>query len=84
MKANEFIKKFGLDCAKQELIVMQEAQLGNNHQYYIDNLKRLIDAHDFVDELGSLENAKIEYENRPFDHVWSDLGKAIADVESCL
>lgn len=90
MKANEFIKKYGLDCAKQELIVIQD---------YIDDLKRLIKAHDLVEKLGGLEvckqkieKAKLIPKNRFICFVDKEgcevrdyiLKQAIADVEGCL
>ena len=123
MKANEFIKKFGLRLAK---LALKEIHLSdddgllrvykcpecsalivdeNTNGYYgckfcdgvdadlvsfkidcVDDLKRLIEAHDFVEEMGGYEHVKnaIAVLNLIIWEEPSDRAlKAIADVESC-
>ena len=77
MKANEYIKKYGVDCAKEILAHNQDLM---NIGFFID-LKRLVESHELVENWGGLDDAKfalqlVRYPER--------LKQAIADVESCL
>ena len=76
MKANEYIKKYGVDCAKEILAHNQDLV---NIGFFID-LKRLVESHELVENWGGLDDAKfalqlVRYPER--------LKQAIADVESC-
>lgn len=75
MKANEFVKKFGLNTTE-------------NYADYcvnINNLKRLVESHELVEKYGGLEKAKLRC--YPAKHLtmrsYRALRDAIADVESC-
>ena len=80
MKANEYIDKYGVDCAKEILKHNQDLM---NIDFFI-NLKRLVESHELVKEHGAIEHAK-EYANSPYTapEVKERLKQAIADVESC-
>ena len=54
MKANEYIKKYGVDCAKEILFHNQDLM---NIGFFID-LKRLVESHELVERLGGFERAK--------------------------
>lgn len=58
MKANEFVKKYGVEQAKHQVALLQEIQINNNHQDYINSLKRLVESHDFVENMGGIHYAK--------------------------
>ena len=81
MKANEFIKKFGLEYAKH--ILNEDSVILVDLDYA--HLKRLVESHELVKEHGNLERAK-EYANSPYTapEVKERLKQAIADVESCM
>ena len=82
MKANEFVKKFGWDRAKQHIKAMD---IQNWHNDFYNNLKRLVESHELVKEHGSLGGAK-EYADSVYTapEVAERLRAAIADVESCM
>jgi hypothetical protein len=82
MKANDFIKKHGIEQAKSHAKLLQEIQINGNHQEYIDDLKNLIASHNLVSKVGGLKRAKLRATNK-FKPVGKNLLKAIADVESC-
>ena len=85
MKANEFVKKFGIEHAKIHIENMEAVQIGNNHQDYIDDLNRLVESHELVKEHGSIVRAKMYAESTyTAPEVVDRLKQAIADVESCL
>ena len=80
MKANEFVKRFGWEYAKERMEYCKGARLVGME---ID-LERLVESHELVEKHGGLENAKDEYfscvqNNEPASYI----AKAIADVESC-
>ncbi|QHJ78583.1 MAG: hypothetical protein [Caudoviricetes sp.] len=53
MKANEFIKKYGLDEAKVFVrSVIDHLSMGDD--FNVQELKRLIDSHELVDKCGGL------------------------------
>lgn len=77
MKANEYIKKYGTDCAKE---ILKHNQDLVNVGFFI-NLKRLVESYELVENWGGLDDAKfalqlVRYPER--------LKQAIADVESCM
>lgn len=83
MKANEFIKKFGLEVAAIDL---------RNHEKYgtrsilynFDDLKRLVESHDTVESCGGLNEIKNQLKQNVFvGYEKSLVRQAIADVESC-
>ena len=82
MKANEFVKKFGWDRAKQHIKAMD---IQNWHNDFYNNLKRLVESYELVKEHGSLGGAK-EYADSVYTapEVAERLRAAIADVESCM
>ena len=87
MKANEFIKKFGIFGAKEYLA---GATFFDEHLMVFtdtNELKRLIESHELiVNDFESIEIAEYEYMvsgcySEPY---WIRIKQAIADVESCL
>lgn len=97
MKANEFVKKFGL--AKARKLVQGypntttykfynydfEKEDGEHDEVYLVDIKRLVESRELVKEHGTIERAK-EYANSPYTapEVKERLKQAIADVESCM
>ena len=96
MKANEYIKNYGIDCAIKTLKNNQNLM---NIGFFI-NLKRIVESYELV-EIHGFEKSKEIVANAPSDdHFYSwvlgnsgvrdktvnigELRKAIADVESCL
>lgn len=82
MKANEYIKKYGTDYAKEILKHNQDLM---NIGFFID-LKRLVESHEFVELYGGLDKAKIRcyLAKHVTMESYHNLKQAIADVESCL
>ena len=99
MKANEFVKRFGLDKTK---CVINDFENGKYKDCCLDtglinnlekswwdicvyDLKRLVESHELVKEHGSLGGAK-EYADSAYTapEVAVRLHAAIADVESCM
>ena len=93
MKANEYVKKYGVDCAKEILTHNQDLM---NIGFFID-LKRLVESYELVKSRGGLDAAKHElillqkHLNNTFGYVTiitsekiENLKQAIADVESCM
>ena len=84
MKANEFVKKHGLEYAKH--IAYEDSVILVDLDY--SDLKRLVESHELVESKGGLIKAKEILADNP---VWcsgskrysSPLERAIADVESC-
>ena len=82
MKANEFVKKFGWEYAKERMEYCKGARLVGME---ID-LKRLVESHEFINERGGLEHVKNLIATKLH---WFDVdaiiktNQAIADVESC-
>lgn len=77
MKANEYIKEYGLDIAKK---AVSECTYG----YGIDliELKRLVESHELVARYGTADEAK-EYLPMLRMDSYDELKQAILDVESC-
>ena len=81
MKANEFIKKYGIDEAKVFVNnVIDHLSMGAD--FDVEELKRLIESHDLVNKVGGLKKAKTRAENK-FKPVGKNLIQSITDVESC-
>lgn len=61
MKANEFVKEFGLDYAKHLTVKIDASgtfYLNDEREVLISDLKRLVEAHDLVDGWGGVEKTK--------------------------
>lgn len=94
MKANEFVKKFGLDLARRDVAALESGFIKKEDfsEHYgfeiLDDLKRLVESHDLVEKHGSLSDAKTELKKlsilRWIDPKTECLREAIADVESCM
>lgn len=85
MKANEFIKKYGIDEARKFLEVPsysinQLMMLKSGVD--VREIERLVESHNLVSKVGGLKRAKLRATNK-FKPVGKNLLKAIADVESC-
>ena len=90
MKANEFIKKFGLKLAQRDIAALDSGFIKREDflEHYgfdiYDDLKRLIRSHSLVADLYGLEKAKKYAEsNYTAPEIKDALKQAIADVESC-
>lgn len=106
MKANEFVKKCGVEAAKALLVESTGCSLYVDMNYkatiyqhgdkpsncdeidfivHRDDLKRLVESHESVEECGGLQKVKehlkqgnvYRFEEKPL------MRQAIADVESC-
>ena len=90
MKANEFIKKFGLDLAKLDVRAFESGFIKREDiiEHYgfdiLDDLKRLVESHELVENWGGLAEAKGIANNPLAIFNTLPLKQAIADVESCL
>ena len=76
MKANEFFKKVGIDAVISYLAAYED-DLTND-------LKRLVESHELVENWGGLAEAKRIANNPLVIFNTLPLKQAIADVESCL
>ena len=90
MKANEFVKKFGLELAKRDVAALDSGFIKREDflEHYgfdiLDDLKRLVESHELVKEHGNLERAKMYAESiYTAPEVVERMKQAIADVESC-
>lgn len=100
MKANDFVKEFGWNEAKEALrrVIWCEtaycSMLGHgcfksNSDCCVDinDLKRLVESHEYIESYGGLIESKRTLEMRHgvinLDG-WDKLKQAIADVESCM
>lgn len=102
MKANEFVKLRGISYCKDLLIkadgcaAIQARE--DNSRVSVDDLKRLVEAHEIIGLFKSLDHAKVEAQacehskhseilvklNVGVGYIWlSRVKQAIADVESC-
>lgn len=84
MKANEFVKKFGLFTAKEYLA---GSTIFDNHLMVFTNdceLKRLVESHELVESFGGI-NACHEtlYMLHELTENPEPIREALADVESC-
>lgn len=92
MKANEFIKKYGLAEAKR---VLHDARgcvgvkLWGRYEFSTDDLKRLIKSHELVESYGGIDAANkticdaFHGSNYHIPEGHEKLSLAIQDVESC-
>lgn len=82
MKANEYIKKYGVDCAKEILFHNQDLM---NIGFFID-LKRLVESHKLLKSYGGAYIVKsyLKITKHRDTELYKRLGIAIADVESCM
>ena len=79
MKANEFFKAMGLKAVKQFL---ENDNIRTKEMS--DDLKRLVESHELVENWGGLAEAKGIANNPLAIFNTLPLKQAIADVESCL
>ena len=93
MKANEFVKKFGLKLAQRDIAALDSGFIKHDDflEHYgfdiLDDLKHLVESHELVELKGGIELSKKEVRQRSIVR-WVDpeverLREAIADVESC-
>ena len=95
MKANEFIKKFGLKLAQRDIAALDSGFIKHDDflEHYgfdiYEDLKRLVESHELMEKHGGLFNVKNSFQMErdcggvdmtPFG---KKLYQAIADVESC-
>ena len=84
MKANEFVKKFGLEAAKQNIDFLEHRSRNKSESKMamLDDLKSLVESYELVELLGGLKSAKDAV-------IFTRQGgicrieQAIRDVESC-
>ena len=64
MKANEFVKKFGLKLAQRDIAALDSGFIKHDDfsEHYgfdiLDDLKRLVESHELVSNFGGLKRAK--------------------------
>ena len=85
MKANEYIKKYGTDCAKE---ILKHNQDLVNVGFFID-LKRLVESHELVEKYKRGRGIRFRvrwgmYRYGDTQEFNDRLKQAIADVESCM
>ena len=88
MKANEFIKKYGIEYAIKFLnydasIAEDRCVLDFGEHYY---LRRLVESHELVDAVGGMDKAKLLLRMRIAAELYDsahEIEQAILDVESC-
>lgn len=88
MKANKFIKDFGINEAKQ---ILEDLSFNEwrKDKVYFDEILRLIESHELIDRVGGIDRAKEIYQNFECIHIDLDLiscrsiGKAMSNMESC-
>ncbi len=95
MKANAFVKEFGCGEAKKfigwyggdtafKFIKVKEKTISVHsgdqpYDFHINELKSLVESHELIESVGGWNDATSLYD----EYMDKDLGKAIADVESC-
>ena len=96
MKANEFVKKYGIEAAKdlwcgafdlynnnlQILNGMVCSISGNQFLFELIDIKRIVESHELVEAHGGLPQARKAAHANCFDYPMRLL-QAIVDVESC-
>lgn len=92
MKANEFVKKFGLDLARRDVAALESGFIKKEDfsEHYgfeiLDELKRIVESHELIEkDFKSVEMAEYEYmvSGDYSDIYWVRVKQAITDVESC-
>lgn len=81
MKANEYVKQNGWTMARK---AVTECTYG--YGIDLDELKRLVESHEYIESYGGLIESKRTLEMRHSAinlDGWDKLKQAIADVESC-
>ena len=81
MKANEFFKAMGINAVRQFL---ENDNIRTKEMH--DDLKRLVDSHELVEEYGGLDKAKEQAERFKLNtciKMYGFMCRIIADVESC-
>ncbi len=100
MKANDFIRDYGLGEAKR---VLRDAhgcvstKLWGKYEFKNEDLKRLVESHELVEKLGGIDGAKscYQFDGGPFKAISLTLPggeeiqievikQAVVDVDSCL
>ena len=88
MKANEFVKQYGVNEAKRIIPICEKQGAGltvSGYRVNLDDLKRLVESHELVSSYYGLARAKEHAEsNYTAPELKAALKQAIADVESCL
>ena len=95
MRANEFVKKFGLKLAQRDIAALDSGFIKREDflEHYgfdiLDDLRFLVESHELVEKVGGLLNVKNSFQMErdcggvnmtPFG---KKLYQAILDVESC-
>ena len=86
MKANEFVKKYGWEAAKQKIDFLENRSTNKSESKIamLKDLKTLVDAYELVQFYHGLGVAKnINYGEFIPDHVVSEIKQAVELVESC-
>ena len=99
MKANEFVKKFGITKASKlvigypNVVVYKfynydfEKEQGKHDEVCLVDIKRLVESHAMIEkDFESVEIAEYEYmvSGCYSEPYWIRIKQAIADVESCM
>lgn len=82
MRANEYIKKYGIDKARE---LYNSDDWSTVSEYFLISLKRLIESHEVVQKMSGLDECKrkmVILVSMGDDRA-RILEKAVADVESC-
>lgn len=88
MKANEFVRKFGLKLAQRDIAALDSGFIKREDflEHYgfdiLDDLKRLIESHELVESYGGSYQARKVAHKNCFEYPVRLL-QAIFDVESC-
>lgn len=83
MRANEFVRKYGLDEATAFLSLDSDVEIIYTASFF-DDLKRLVESHELVGSKGGLDVARNIVKSQHNLYTDMRLVQAIADVESCL
>jgi len=88
MKANEFVKAYGLKRIRHLLTMSSNAIVYclDGEHVHVDDLKRLVESHELIKSCGGLEQAKAYVIDANACGAFNDeikLKQAILDVESC-
>ena len=74
VKANEFVKKFGLKLAQRDIAALDSGFIKHDDflEHYgfdiLDDLKRLVESHELVESFGGLKMAKESLKNLPSEY----------------
>ena len=86
MKANEFVKKFGLEAAKQKIDFLENRSFNKSEskRAMLNDLKRLVESHELVQDLYGIERAR-QYADSKYTapEISVAIKQAINLVESC-